>query len=94
MTLLFSLFLVLRLQAAEVILNPGEVLQMKPGQETTVICKNAGKPGDVQNCDKGVGSDESCHGLSHGSLCRKDDVRGLCIGMKTMHGFQCKCIPN
>jgi hypothetical protein len=77
--------------AAEITLQPGETLTLKPNEETTVTC--AGKPSKpkAQKC-AWPASDEACKGLENGDLCRKDESKGTCVGQKGLHGFECKCV--
>lgn len=98
-SLFFALLLMIvpPTHAAQINLQAGETLTLKPQIETTVTCAaasgattNAKKASGVAKC--ATSSDEPCKDMNVGDLCNRDDMRGSCVPKKTIRGLECNCL--
>lgn len=89
------LIFALSASAAQINLQAGESLTLKPQQETTVTCAggSAGGGSKKEGSPKcGLSSDDACRGMSVGDLCNRDEMRGSCVPKKSIHGLDCSCL--
>lgn len=89
---LFLTLISLRAPAAQITLQPGESVTLKPKDETVVTCVDASIKANKKTACVSPVSDPECKGLFNGDLCRKDAQKGTCVGQTSLHGLECKCL--